>query len=275
MTADTRRVSLWKRSTVRLEVTTRDADRTEAPYQVDLWEAPNRAYLVVGTLDGQRFVELSAGIGYLREHDHATHCQVLRTGLDTEKSLGVVRRAFPLTGQWEHGSAWVMDPDAPTVSRIELDDVTHVRADVLRLQAATAVGPTISRARGYEWEFYGHRQLNYISNVLDAQIPAHAGEARLAACFLYGASWATSLRVHVIWHFASGEAELIVGDDLEAIATPGDSGEISLTGAVRTVDVKGSAPELVEALARALPIDRILESRRPMPIAEGPGRVAR
>lgn len=261
-----------------------DRDRVDdaaAPDVIDaeLWEATNRAFFVARRPDGTVLREMSAGNGYLRDHDHLARHQVLRSSFDLDAGLAIVRGAMGLAGprgRLPRGDRLVMETvtvetnDEGLPVQLVADGVT-VTWEYERLLDRFVGAPSITRRLGYTWEMYAYRGLEHLArSVLRADwLPMFIEGGQWVEGFLYANSWFPATEAHVFWRLDAGdELELIVSDtDPGAEASPLDS-MVSRTGRSRMVDVRGPDAASVAVAAAIFRLDDIAAVDQPMQLVE-------
>jgi len=246
----------WRRTTARLaQAGLTDRIQNPATLELQLWEAADRAYFRSQVAPGAPLTELSAGPYYLREHDHRHRHQVLRTGFGMQRTLEIVRNAMP--------SRVVSLPRGVRASM-------HLSLDPAKAVTRGPAEPPITRPKGYSWELYAHRQLTYVAGILEVELPSSPTGLRFETAFLYGSSWLDHLRAHVVWeHPELGEVELVV-TATDPGALPAQPGAVSITGPVRSVDLRAEIDGLAREMAAQLPLTPIADVREPMPRCEMP-----
>jgi hypothetical protein len=243
---------------------------------LQLWERPARAFFVARDASGSLLREVSAGRGYLRDHDHVVQHQVIRESTRLDRNLEIVRSTF---GPVSRAGEKFLGADAyPSLQRtagglperIVLDDVEFAWT-YDAVEQFDVGGPSITRRRDYTWELYATRELPFLATtVLEVpDMPKHLAGVSFDEGFLYASSWSRSMQAHLIWNTAGREIELVVADT-DAASEPTNLKTVaSRTGQWRMADLRAPDARTLDLALRLIDLDRIVGVASRMPAVEG------
>lgn len=273
----------WRLTVALLTAEPRDLDpelptAAPEPLELQLWESHDRAFFVSRLMDGTVIRELSAGPGYLREHDHLARHQVVRDSFGLRRGIDIVRNAFGVPSSLEpdrfgsviDGPGWTLHTtNSGLPDRLETNELV-LNWEYVSVGSISKSGPAVTRRHDYSWELYLTRGLPHLANrVLHASwLPHVIVQSWFDGGFLYASSWYRSTQAHLVWRADGDEIELIVADR-DASAEPTDlPAVVSRVGPNRLAVVRGTRADLVAAVSGVLDLDGIVNVPERMPYVD-------